>query len=138
MSLSTAACLICALVLLAAPSGFAHETMNAAAGAQPSGAAAADDVETIIIEVDAEGDGVEARVVRTRPGTHIQLKVIGAGGHDLHLHGIDAAFAPQPDGSVIAAFETRHVGRFRLEMHVEDALLGTRDKPLLYLEVRSK
>jgi len=29
-------------------------------------------------------------------------------------------------------------GRFRLEMHGEDPLLGPRDRALLYLEVRSK
>jgi len=127
-------CLVCALAFGAAWPALSHDSK--ATGA--SGATQTADTDTITVVVRPEEEAPDPPVVGVRLGEHVHLKVVGAGGHDMHLHGIDPVFEPQPDGSVLASFEASATGRFRLEMHGEDPLLGPRDRALLYLEVRSK
>ena len=128
------ACLVCALALGAAWPALSHDAKSTGA----SGAARPVDTETITVVVRPEEEAPKPSVIGVRLGEYVHLKVIGAGGHEIHLHGIDPVFESQPDGSVLASFEASVTGRFRLEMHGEDPLLGPRDRALLYLEVRSK
>ena len=75
-------------------------------------------------------------VVTVPLGAHVRLTVIGAGAAELHLHGYDVE-ASAEDGSTVIVFHAAHEGRFPVAAHVDDALLGRRDKPMIFVEVRA-
>jgi hypothetical protein len=88
------------------------------------------DIDTINVIVT---ETPEAHVVVIKRGTQVNLSVSGVEAEELHLHGYDIEFKGEPAlGSFIAA----HTGRFALEMHIVDDLLGKRARAVLYIEVR--
>lgn len=89
---------------------------------------------TLTVQIDP-ADAVPP-VVTVPLGAHVRLNVIGAGAAELHLHGYDVE-ASGEDGSTVIVFHAAHEGRFPVAAHVEDALLGRRDKPMLFVEVRA-
>lgn len=75
-------------------------------------------------------------VVTVPLGAHVRLNVTGAGAAELHLHGYDVE-ASGRDGPAVLVFHAAHEGRFPVAAHVEGGLLGRRDKPMLFVEVRA-
>jgi hypothetical protein len=63
------------------------------------------------------------------------LTVQGVAARELHLHGYDVVFSGEPARAI---FDATHTGRFALKMHVEDELLGKRERAVLYIEVRER
>jgi len=56
----------------------------------------------------------------------------------LHLHGYDIEVIGEVDQPALFVFDAVHTGRFALEMHVEDDLLGSTERAVLYIEVREQ
>jgi hypothetical protein len=67
----------------------------------------------------------------------VRLSLNGAGAGELHLHGYDIEVQAEAGEPAFFVFDAAHTGRFPVEMHVEDALLGRRAKAVLYIEVRA-
>jgi hypothetical protein len=88
------------------------------------------------LTVTVDPDAAVARVVRVTRGAHVHLSVFGAGANTLHLHGYDIAVKAEPDQPALVIFDAVHTGRFALEMHLADDLLGRGEKAVLYIEVR--
>ena len=57
-------------------------------------------------------------------------------------HGRSCGYAIEVNGEAdqpaLIVFDAVHTGRFALEMHVEDDLLGKGEKAVLYIEVRAQ
>jgi hypothetical protein len=68
----------------------------------------------------------------------VHLTVRGAGANEMHLHGYDIEAKGEADQPALFVFDATHTGRFPLKMHVEDDLLGSSEKAVLYLEVREQ
>lgn len=124
------------LVLPGAPGALAHgtEQHGARASVETAPARAADAELSVVIDPGA----ATAPVVRVRHGDHVHLTVTGAGASELHLHGYDIAVRGSPGSPVTIVFDASHMGRFPVEMHVEDDLLGPREKAVLFIEVRGE
>jgi hypothetical protein len=116
-------------MLMPGQGAFAHGTGQMDEGVG-SPLTSSHNIETINIVVT---EASEAHVVGVKRGTHVNLTVSGVEAEELHLHGYDIEFKGEPAlGSFIAA----HTGRFALEMHIVDDLLGKRARAVLYIEVR--
>lgn len=118
------------LVLGPAATATAHDGAAHAPAAVDGGADA-----RLTVEVDPEAEGVGTVVVVQ--GLRVEVTIIGAGAGELHLHGYDVTLRAEAGRPAVITFDAEHAGRFPLAMHVEDALLGSRDKALLYIEVRA-
>lgn len=88
--------------------------------------------------VTVDPDAPVAPVVQVPQGTHVHLSVVGAGANALHLHGYGIAVKAEPDQPASVTFDALHTGRFALEMHLDDDLLGRGEKAVLYIEVRQQ
>jgi hypothetical protein len=120
-------------MLISEQGAFAHGTAHqdeATVDPTVDPTAVPQDIDTINVTVTETS---EAHVVGVKPGTQVNLSVHGVEAKELHLHGYDIEFKGEPAlGSFIAA----HTGRFALEMHIVDDLLGKRARAVLYIEVR--
>ncbi len=74
-------------------------------------------------------------VVTVPKGARVRLTVTGIGEAMLHLHGYDVGSHGAGERAVLV-FDAAHEGRFPVEAHVEDDLLGRHGKPILFVEVR--
>lgn len=119
------------MVLAAGQAALAHGTGDGA------GVEAAAPVGTVIVIEVAIVPDAPPPVARVALGARVRLVVTGAGGRELHLHGYDIEASAPPGAPVTFAFDAVHEGRFGLEMHVADDLLGAREKPVLWIEVRA-
>lgn len=120
-----------ALVQLAGLGALAHD-IGQLGGETVAPAAASLDIDTIDVVVTETSD---ARVVAVAGGAQVHLTVQGVAASELHLHGYDVAFSGEPARAI---FNAAHTGRFALKMHVEDELLGKRERAVLYIEVRER
>jgi len=126
-----AACLIAAA--LAATTALAHDPASQQAGPPtPGGGAATRFAATV------PSDGAEVPVLAIRQGTRALLEIHGAGTAELHLHGYDIEAAGSANGPAELIFQADHQGRFPVEMHLEDDLLGRAERAILYVEVRGE
>ncbi len=123
--------LIAAGMLLASQGARAHDTGHAVAGAA---AATAGTPTEIAVALDS---GSDPQVVTVALGARVRLTMTGAEGRELHLHGYDIAASAPAGAPVVLEFDAGHEGRFAVEMHVTDDLLGAREKPVLWIEVRA-
>jgi hypothetical protein len=110
---------ILTLMPISEQGAFAHGTDHQdEATVHPS--AVPQDIDTLNVIVTETS---EARVVVVKRGTQVDLSVSGVDAEELHLHGYDIEFKGEPaQGAFVAA----HTGRFALEMHIVDDLLGKR------------
>ena len=115
----------------------AHGTEQHDAGTTAEGAASSKAADTEIV-VTIDPDDAVAEVVRITRGAHVHLTVNGAGVNELHLHGYDIEAIGEVDQPALFVFDATNTGRFALEMHVEDDLLGSTEKAVLYIEVREQ
>jgi hypothetical protein len=81
------------------------------------------------------GKGPADTIVVTQ-GAAIRLVLHAPAGAELHLHGYDLTGTAGPDAPVIMTFDAHHLGRFPIEAHGIDDLLGRAEKVLAYVEVR--
>lgn len=130
MSHARVAWLLPLLVALALPAPVAaHDGRphsNAAAGAAD-----------LSLEITVDSEAAIAETVTVPVGARVELVIHGAGEGDLHLHGYDIAVMAGADGPAVLVFEAATAGRYPVAMHFEDPLLGSRDKAVLYVEVRA-
>jgi len=134
--LGYAVLLAASFVLPVPPWALAHGTGGHAAAPATAAAPAGEADTELAVTIDP--GAAAAQVVRVRRGAHVHLTISGAGAHALHLHGYDIAVRGPEDGPVAIVFDADHAGRFPVEMHVEDDLLGPREKPVLFIEVRDE
>jgi hypothetical protein len=126
-----------ALALIPGQGAFAH-------GTEPHVAAVAGDTSAhsqgagANIDLTIDPAAPTAQVVRVTRGAHVHLTVRGAGANEMHLHGYDIEVQGVMGQPALFVFEATHTGRFALEMHVEDDILGKREKAALYIEVREQ
>lgn len=106
----------------------AHDPGAGGHGARPAGP-------LLAVAVRVDPSEPVPPVVTVPLGAHVRLSVTGTGDRELHLHGYDVE-AQGGAGPAVLAFHAAHEGRFPLESHVEDDLLGRRGKPVLFVEVR--
>ena len=138
MSLLKAAIVLGAVVALAPGQGArAHGTEQHDAATTAEGVASSETADTEIV-VTIDPDAPAAEVVRITRGAHVHLTVNGAGVNELHLHGYDIEVEGEAGQPALFVFDATHTGRFPLEMHVEDDLLGKGEKAVLYIEVRQQ
>lgn len=126
-----ASCLIAAVTLMAGHGTSAHDTGH---GAAVAAAAAKGEPTEIAVALDS---GAAPQVVSVALGARVRLTVTGAEGRALHLHGYDIEASAPAGAPVVLEFDASHEGRFAVEMHVTDDLLGAREKPVLWIEVRA-
>ena len=117
------------LMLVPGQGAIAHGTGQQDGGAV-SPPTSSQDIDTINIVVTKTS---EAHVVGVKRGSDVHLSVHGVEAKELHLHGYDIEFKGEP---ALGSFFAAHTGRFALEMHIVDELLGKRARAVLYIEVR--
>lgn len=121
--------LAAALALPAGPGVLAHE---AGAVGQAGAASGAEHALTVRVAPDGPPPTVQVPL-----GARVRLTVLGAGAGALHLHGYDVEAAASEGVPAVFVFDAVHAGRFPLEAHVVDDLLGEHAKALLFVEVRA-
>jgi len=126
-----------ALVLMPGQGAFAHGTKQHSAETATGSATSSKTTDTnIVATIDPDAPGAE--VVRVTRGAFVHLTVLGAGASELHLHGYDIEVTAEAGQPALIVFDATHTGRFPLVMHVEDDLLGSSEKAVLYIEVREQ
>jgi hypothetical protein len=125
------------LALMPGQGAFPHGTEQHTGESVTEPSAASRDADTNI-DVTVDPDAPAAQVVRVRRGAHVHLTVRGAGSNAMHLHGYGIEVQGEADQPALFIFEAAHTGRFALEVHVEDDLLGKVEKAVLYIEVREQ
>jgi hypothetical protein len=123
------------LALIPDQGAYPHGTDQQGAGTTAEGAASSQDADTNIT-VTVDPDAAAAQVVQIARGARVHLTVLGAGANEMHLHGYDIEVQGEADQPALFVFDATHTGRFALEVHVEDELLGKTEKAVLYIEVR--
>jgi hypothetical protein len=129
--------LVTVLALMPGQGAFAHGTEQHSAGTTAEGTVSTQGADTKIV-VTVDPDAPVAQVVRITRGAHVHLTVLGVGASEMHLHGYDIEVKGEADQPALFVFDATHTGRFHLEMHVEDDLLGNTEKAVLYIEVREQ
>jgi hypothetical protein len=125
------------LALMPVQGAYPHGTDRQGAGTTVEGAAASQGADTNIA-VTVDPDASAAQVVRITRGARVHLSVLGAGANEMHLHGYGIEVMGVANQPALFVFDATHTGRFALEMHVEDDLLGSTEKAVLYIEVREQ
>ena len=124
------------LALMPGQGAYPHGTEQHTGESAAESSAASRDADTnIVVTVDA---GAPAQVIRITRGAHVHLTVRGAGANEMHLHGYGIEVMGEAGQPALIVFDASHTGRFALEMHVEDDLLGKGEKAVLYIEVREQ
>ncbi len=95
----------------------------------------AGEVYRLTVEIDPTA--AEPPTIQVLLGAQVEITLLGAGDGDLHLHGYDIEFAAVGGQQALVVFHASSTGRFPLVQHVETALLGTRERAVLYIEVRA-
>jgi hypothetical protein len=130
-------------LLLGSPAGigWAHDeadfSMHQVNGAVPEGSGTPEDAgrsEAIVIERTL-GDGPAETIVVSQ-GTTVRLILHAPAGTQLHLHGYDLAGRVTDASPVVLTFHADHPGRYPIEAHGVQDVLGRSAKALAYLEVR--
>ena len=80
------------------------------------------------------GDG-PAETIVVRQGTTVRLVLHAPGGTQLHLHGYELAGTATAASPVVMTFHADHAGRYPIEAHGVQDVLGRTDKALAYLEI---
>jgi FtsP/CotA-like multicopper oxidase with cupredoxin domain len=81
------------------------------------------------------GEGPSETIAVTQ-GAAIRLVLHAPAGTEVHLHGYDLRGVAGSDAPVVMTFRARHLGRFPIEAHEHEDVLGRREKALAYIEVR--
>jgi hypothetical protein len=123
------------LALLPAQGADAHGTQGHAAEAVSTSPSR---LPAIQLTVTVDPDAPIAQIVQVARGMHVRLSVFGVGTNTLHLHGYDIEANAAPDHPAMFNFDSIHTGRFALEMHLDNDILGRNEKAVLYIEVREQ
>ena len=129
------------VLLLCAPSGIgraheaagywlAHQSHESVAKAHGK----AEDTGATVIERTLGED--RAGTIVVRQGTTVRLVLHAPAGVELHLHGYDLAGTAADTAPVVMTFRADHAGRFPIEAHGVQDVLGRTDRVVAYLEVR--
>ena len=129
MTVARCAAVVAALLMAPGQGALAHDTSAGGKAALESGA-------EVTLTVAAETGAAVPPVATVPLGARVRLIVTGAGEAELHLHGYDV-IAGGGEGRAVLVFDAVHEGRFPVEAHVEDDLLGPHGKPVLFVEVRA-
>ena len=128
MAVGRCAAVVAALLMAPGQGALAHD---ANAGGQAAGAGA-----EVTVTAAAETGSAVPPVALVPLGARVRLIVTGAGEAELHLHGYDVV-ARGGETPAVLVFDAIHEGRFPVEAHVEDDLLGPRGRAVLFVEVRA-
>lgn len=131
-----AAVLSALLTITSVRSGLAHDTQThePAARSHPDAAETGAAFDVIAIERTL-GDG-PAETIRISRGAAVRLVLHDPAGTELHLHGYDLSGTASDGAPVVMRFKADHTGRFPIEAHGIEDLLGRADRALAYIEVR--
>ena len=92
---------------------------------------------TVVVQEVAVDPGAAVGATVVVPlGAYVQLTVSGAGAGEVHLHAFGLEAEAEEGQPVVLEFGAAQAGRFPVEMHVDDPLLGQREKAILFVEVR--
>ena len=144
LSVAIPATMTAALLLCSSEIGWAHDNadhrpVHQVHGSAPEDAGTAEDAgptEATVIERTLGDDPAETIVVSQ--GTTVRLVLHAPAGTQLHLHGYDLAGTATETSPVVMTFDADHPGRYPIEAHGVQDVLGRTDKALAYLEVRPK
>jgi FtsP/CotA-like multicopper oxidase with cupredoxin domain len=112
------------------PTHQAHETPES----EPKVPRKLSDSSVTVIECTL-GQGPAETIVVSQSQT-IRLVLHAPAGVELHLHGYDLSGTAADGAPVVMAFHADHAGRFPIEAHGVQDLLGRTDSALAYIEVR--
>lgn len=73
---------------------------------------------------------------RAIAGATVRLVLHADQDTKLHLHGYDLMATARPGSPAVFTFEANHAGRFAIETHGVEDLLGRTERALAYIEVR--
>jgi hypothetical protein len=91
--------------------------------------------ETVIERTLGEGP---SETIVVNQGAAVRLVLHAPAGTELHLHGYDLGGVAGHEAPVIMTFRAHHLGRFPIEAHGIEDVLGRGEKALAYIEVRSE
>lgn len=77
-----------------------------------------------------------AETIVVSQGQTVRLVLHAPAGVELHLHGYDLSGTAVDGAPVVMTFRADHAGRFPIEAHGVQDVLGRNDSALAYLEVR--
>lgn len=83
------------------------------------------------------GDGLGETII-VRQGAAVRLVLHAPAGTELHMHGYDLAGTAGRDMPVVMTFSAHRLGRFPIEVHGIEDVLGRKEKVLAYIEVRAE
>jgi hypothetical protein len=130
-------------LLLCSPAGigWAHDEENPSThqvnGSEPEASGTPEDTgrfESTVIERTL-GDGPAETIVVSQ-GVTVRLVLHAPAGTQLHLHGYDLVGTATEASPVILILQADHPGRYPIEAHGVEDVLGRTDRALTYLEIR--
>jgi hypothetical protein len=80
----------------------------------------------------------DAQTIVVAKGGAVRLVFHMGEATDLHLHGYDLTGTAAPGTPALFTFDADHTGRFAVVAHDDEGVLGRKEVPLAYIEVRSK
>lgn len=78
----------------------------------------------------------ETPVLVLTQGRTYRVSIHGPSPVELHLHGYDLTARAMPEAPAQFVFKAEHSGRFPIEAHGADDLLGRNSRPVAFIEVR--
>jgi len=99
------------------------------------GLAAGAEVGSQSVTVDPQAAAAQTVVVAQ--GSHARVTILGAGAGEVHFHAYHIEVQAVQGQPVTLEFDAAAAGRFPVEMHVDDPLLGQRERAVLFIEVRA-
>lgn len=115
--------------------GHDQEADDAGASAQGPAALAQAGVPGAVVVERTLGAG-PAETLAVQRGADVRLILHVPEGTELHLHGYDLSGTAVGGGPVVMTFHAAHAGRFAIEAHGGEDLLGRAERALAYVEVR--
>lgn len=80
----------------------------------------------------------EVKTIEVSKGTDVRLVLHAENPLELHLHGYDLIARAAPGSPAVFTFRADRSGRFPLEAHGIEDLLGRKDRALAFVEVRKE
>jgi len=78
------------------------------------------------------------KVISVHQGEQIRLLINGKKAAVYHLHGYNLMAVPKTNHLSTLFFTAEHTGRYPLVVHQHDALMGTHEITIAYIEIKSR
>lgn len=89
-------------------------------------------------EIEATLSVDEVTTIGVAKGAEVRLVLRAEQPLDLHLHGYDLSASAAPGAPAVFTFHAHSTGRFPIEAHGVESVLGQVDKALAFVEVRDE